>query len=75
MGPGASVRYVNNRFSMQKGGSNDVGGDISMNNHKIVNLSEPTDAQDAATRGYAKNFTRNNFLKIDGTNYGRRSKC
>ena len=39
-----------------------------MNNHKLVNLSEPTEAQDQATRGYVKNFTRNNFLKIDGTN-------
>ena len=39
-----------------------------MNNHKLINLSEPTDVQDAATRGYVKNFTRNNFLKIDGTN-------
>ena len=38
-----------------------------MNNHKL-NLSEPTEVQDAATRGYVKNFTRNNFLKIDGTN-------
>ena len=67
MAPGASVRYVNNNF-IRRDGSNDVGGDISMNNHKLVNLSEPTEVQDAATRGYVKNFTRNNFLKIDGTN-------
>ena len=39
-----------------------------MNNHKLVNISEPTEAQDAATRGYLNNFTRNNFLKLDGTN-------
>ena len=39
-----------------------------MNNHKLVGLSEPTESQDAATRGYIKNFTRNNFLKLDGTN-------
>ena len=61
------MRYVNYNF-VRRDGSNDVGGDISMNNHKLVNLSEPTEAQDAATRGYVKNFTRNNFLKIDGTN-------
>ena len=67
MEPGVSVRYVNYNF-VRRDGSNDVGGDISMNNHKLVNLSEPTEAQDAATRGYIKNFTRNNFLKIDGTN-------
>ena len=67
MEPGVSVRYVNYNF-VRRDGSNDVGGDISMNNHKLVNLSEPTEAQDAATRGYIKNFTRNNFLKLDGTN-------
>ena len=67
MEPGVSVRYVNNNF-IRRDGTNEVEGDISMNNHKLVNLSEPTEAQDAATRGYIKNFTRNNFLKIDGTN-------
>ena len=39
-----------------------------MNTHKITNLSEPIEPQDAATRGNVKNFTRNNFLKLDGTN-------
>ena len=43
-----------------------------MNNHKLVRLSEPTESQDAATRGYIKNFTRNNFLKLGGTNVGVR---
>ena len=64
---GASPRYVNNNF-LRRDGSNDVQGEISMNNHKLVGLSEPTESQDAATRGYIKNFTRNNFLKLDGTN-------
>ena len=68
-GPQSAVnkRYVNNNF-IRRDGSNDVEGDLSMNNHKLVNLSEPTESQDAATRGYVKNFTRNNFLKLDGTN-------
>ena len=65
--PRTSVRYINNNF-IRRDGSNDVEGDLSMNTHKITNLSEPTEAQDAATRGYIKNFTRNNFLKLDGTN-------
>ena len=65
--PGASARYVNNNF-IRRDSSNNIEGEISMNNHKLINLSEPTEAQDAATRGYVKNFTRNNFLKIDGTN-------
>ena len=67
MKPGASARYVNNDF-IRRADSNNVEGEISMNNHKLVNLSEPTEVQDAATRGYVKNFTRNSFLKIDGSN-------
>ena len=38
MEPGVSVRYVNNNF-IRRDGSNEVEGDISMNNHKLVNLS------------------------------------
>ena len=67
MEPGVSVRYVNNNV-IRRDSSNEVEGNISMNNHKLVNISEPTEGQDAATRGYLKNFTRNNFLKLDGTN-------
>ena len=65
--PGVSVRYVNNNF-IRRDGSNEVEGELSMNNHKITNLSEPIEPEDAATRGYIKNFTRNNFLKLEGTN-------
>ena len=38
MAPGASVRYVNNNF-IRRDGYNDVEGEISMNNHKLINLS------------------------------------
>ena len=65
--PGVSVRYVNNNF-IRRDGSNEVEGDLSMNTHKITNLAEPIEPEDAATRGYIKNFTRNNFLRLDGTN-------
>ena len=41
MEPGASARYVNNNF-IRRDGSNDVEGEINMNNHKLINLSEPT---------------------------------
>ena len=41
MEPGAYVRYVNNNF-IRRDGSNDVEGKINMNNHKLINLSEPT---------------------------------
>ena len=59
--------YVNINF-IRRDESYNVEGDVSMNNHKLVNLSEPTEAHDAATRGCAKHFTRNNFLKLDDTN-------
>ena len=65
--PAVSSRFISNNF-LRRDGSNDVQGEINMNNHKLVMLSEPTESQDAATRGYIKNFTRNNFLKRDGTN-------
>ena len=65
--PAVSSRFISNNF-LRRDGSNDVQGKINMNNHKLVMLSEPTESQDAATRGYIKNFTRNNFLKRDGTN-------
>ena len=65
--PGVSVRYVANNF-LRRDGSNDVQGEINMNNHKLVGLLDPTEAQDASRRVYVKNFTRNNFLKLDGTN-------
>ena len=64
---GVSVKFVSNNF-LRRDGSNDVQGELNMNNHKLVGLTEPTESQDAATRGYIKNFTRNNFLKLDGTN-------
>ena len=65
--PAVSSRFISNNY-LRRDGSNDVQGEINMNNHKLVGLSEPTESQDAGTRGYIKNFTRNNFLKRDGTN-------
>ena len=47
MTPGASARYVNNNF-LRRDGSNDVQGELNMNNHKLVGLTEPTESQDAA---------------------------
>ena len=61
------MRYISNNF-LRRDGSNDIQGELNTNNHKLVGLSEPTESQDAATRGYIKHFTMNNFLKLDGTN-------
>ena len=40
MEPGVSVRYVNYNF-VRRDGSNDVGGDISINKHKLVISMNP----------------------------------
>ena len=42
--PGVSVRYIANNF-LRRDGSNDVHGEINMNNHKLVGLSEPTEVK------------------------------
>ena len=61
--PGVSVRYVNNNF-LRRDGSNNVAGNISLNNNKIISLANPTEPQDATTKSYADS----NFMKRDGTN-------
>ena len=55
--PGVSVKFVSNNF-LRRDGSNDIQGEINMNNHKLVGLilTEPTESQDAATRGYNQEF-------------------
>ena len=57
-------RFVENNFV----GKNSTSRTIDAENMKITNLSEPIEPEDATTRGYVKNFTRNNFLRLDGTN-------
>ena len=49
--PGVSVRYVNNNF-IRRDGSNDMTGDISLNNNKITDLTNPVNDQDATTKMY-----------------------
>ena len=39
--PGVSVRFIANNF-LRRDGSNDVQGEINMNNHKLIGLSDPT---------------------------------
>ena len=64
--PGVSARYVNNTF-IRRDGSNDVGGDLSMNNHKLVNLSDPVEDGDVINKRYLESTT-NDFLRKDGSN-------
>ena len=63
MEPGVSVRYVNNNF-LRRDGANNVAGNISLNDNKIISLANPTEPQDATTKSYADS----NFMKRDGTN-------
>ena len=63
MEPGVSVRYVNNNF-LRRDGSNNVAGNISLNDNKIISLANPTEPQDATTKSYADS----NFMKRDCAN-------
>ena len=45
-----------------------MSGLLNMNGNRISNLADPIEGKDAATRSYVKAFTRNNVLKLDGTN-------
>ena len=40
-------------------------GDLNADNHKIINLSDPTDDGDVINKSYLESTT-NNFLRIDG---------
>ena len=40
-------------------------GDLNVNNHKIINLSDPVDDGDVITKSYLESTT-NNFLRRDG---------
>ena len=55
---GVTLRYVNNNFLRRDG----VEGDIDMSNHRIVNLSDPVNAQDATS----ENYVSSKYLKRDG---------
>ena len=49
---GVSVRYV--KKNLRRGGSNNVAGNISLNNNTIISLANPTGPQDATTNSYAQ---------------------
>ena len=55
-----TARYVNNNF-LRRDGSNDVQGELNMNNHKLVGLTEPTESQDAGDKGLYQEFYEKQF--------------
>ena len=48
---GVTLSQVNNTF-LRRDGETAADGDINLNAHKLVNVKDPVDAQDAATRSY-----------------------
>ena len=53
-------QYVNNTFLPLTGG--DLSGRLNMKTHKIINLAEPTDDTDAATKGYVQSYVAESAL-------------
>lgn len=62
-GDGVSISEVNKKVS--KSGDS-MSGELDMSNNKIINLVNPTDAQDAATRKYVDNTTSSLFVHKAG---------
>ena len=46
-----------------------IDGQLDLNSHKIVNVADPTDAQDAATKHYVDNLAGDGAPKATSTNY------
>jgi len=45
------------RYIKKDGSTSDISGDISLNSHKLTDVTDPTSAQDAATKNYVDNNT------------------
>jgi hypothetical protein len=50
----SGVSQINNTF-LRRDGANTACGDIDLDSHKLINVLNPTEAQDAATKEYVDN--------------------
>lgn len=62
--PGVSMSKANNTF-LRRDGTSLAGRDINLNSHKLINVSDPTDSQDAATKSYV------DINSVEGTKVSR----
>jgi hypothetical protein len=60
---GLTMGQINNTF-LRRDGGNAMTADLNLNKHRLINLSEPTAADDAVTRQYVGAT----FFKRDGSN-------
>ena len=69
---GASLSQINDLF-LQRDGSNTATADINLDSHKLVNVGNPTNDQDAATKTYTDNAVVNKVSKTGDTMTGNLS--
>ena len=57
---GITITQVNNSF-LRRDGANTATDDLNLDSHKIINLSTPTNSNDAATKAYVDSKSSSNF--------------
>ena len=64
---GIDVTQITNAF-LRRDGGNTATGDLNLDSHKIINLSEPTSNTDAATKAYvdSKSSVSGAYLPLTG---------
>ena len=58
-GRGINAAEINNLF-LRRDGANKATGDLDMDNHRVLNITDPTEAQDIANKRYVDNTTVSN---------------